>query len=593
MSVTGRFAPLATLLTQGREAAHPVARESGGLLRFDAFVARVSAIHDAVSDGTTEGGRWLVVAASSASFAAALLAVWHARGVVVLPPNAQPATLAELAQEAVGIVSDVDTLPAGLRVVRPRTADGGRCTARFEPLDPSRPCLELLSSGTTSVRKRCSKALSQLDTELEALETAFGRGLVGAEVLGSVSHQHVYGLLIRVLWPLAAGRIFHTDPVLHAEEIAARLPATVQAVFVSVPAQIRTLARGQVLASLSPILRDVFSSGGPLDEASADAVAAGLGRAPLEVYGSTESGGIGWRRQGKGSGRLDWTPLPGVRLDVDATTQLLRVTSPFASALAHPEPLRTADRAMLLPDGRFRLLGRADRIVKIAEKAVSLPELEEHLCEHPWVDAAACLRLERRGEARIGAVVVASGAGRAALEAHGRAQLGRALASHLATRWDRIVIPRAWRYVEALPTDAQGKLALAALEALFASADARVRREPERLSELRGPDFVERRLRIPHQLVALDGHFPGLPIVPGVAQLEWVFAAAREGLGVVDAAVRIDRLKFRSIVRPGRTLCVRVERVPGMPAFDFRVFDGEEVFSSGRVVFGSVAEPSA
>ena len=40
-------------------------------------------------------------------------------------------------------------------------------------------------------------------------------------------------------------------------------------------------------------------------------------------------------------------------------------------------------------DGRFRLAGRLDRVVKLDGKRVSLPELEARLALHPYVGAAA------------------------------------------------------------------------------------------------------------------------------------------------------------------------------------------------------------
>lgn len=585
------FEPLATLLARGRPATHPVARERGELLRYAGFAARVSALHAAVSADALDGARFLVVMSGSADFAAALLAIWQAGGIAVLPPNAQPATLAELAQDAVGILSDAGELPRGLPVVHPSVASDAAAASPhgFAPLDPARPCLELLTSGTTSARKRCSKTLSQLDAEFAALEALFGASLCDAEVLGSASHQHLYGLTFRVLWPLAAGRVFHAERVLHAEEILGTLPAATRALLVSVPAQLRRLARRSALDALAPVLRDVFSSAGPLDAASADRIEAVLGRAPLEGYGSTETGLIAWRRQGNRPDRLDWTPLPEVRVSVEAATGLLCVTSPFASAMPEPETVRTADRAVPRPEGRFQLLGRADRVVKIAEKAVSLPELEQHLCEHPWVDAAACLRLEGRGEPRIGAAVVTSEAGSEALAREGRLGMGRVLAGHLATRWDPVVLPRSWRYVDELPSDEQGKLPVALLQALFATAEAATVREVEQIAETRGGDYCERVLRVPEDLTALEGHFPDLPIVPGVAQLQWVFAAAREGLGIDSPPRQIAQLKFRRLLRPGRKLTVRVER-EGAAAFQFRLFDGEETFASGRVRFGSDEE---
>ncbi len=46
------------------------------------------------------------------------------------------------------------------------------------------------------------------------------------------------------------------------------------------------------------------------------------------------------------------------------------------------ETLDMGDRARHTVQGRFLLLGRADRIVKVMEKRVSLDALEHHL-QHP------------------------------------------------------------------------------------------------------------------------------------------------------------------------------------------------------------------
>lgn len=45
----------------------------------------------------------------------------------------------------------------------------------------------------------------------------------------------------------------------------------------------------------------------------------------------------------------------------------------------------SADAARIEADGRFELLGRLDRIVKLEEKRISLPMLEQALVAHDWV----------------------------------------------------------------------------------------------------------------------------------------------------------------------------------------------------------------
>ena len=125
--------------------------------------------------------------------------------------------------------------------------------------------------------------------------------------------------------------------------------------------------------------------------------------------------------------------------------------------------------------------------MKIAEKRLSLPDMESRLREHPAVEEAALVLLDDGpGEPRVAAVVVPSAAGRARYEAGGRRAIGRELSEHLARDFDRVLLPRAWRVVDALPRDAQGKTSVRALRALLADAPTR----PEVLAARREPGVV-------------------------------------------------------------------------------------------------------
>ncbi len=180
---------------------------------------------------------------------------------------------------------------------------------------------------------------------------------------------------------------------------------------------------------------------------------------------------MAWRRQGQGREGAAWTPFPEVTVRAD-TGGRLRVLSPFASVDSGDEGFAMGDRVTLDADGRFALGGRIDRVLKIGEKRLSLPDMEAGLLEHPWVAACALLPLDQGGETRVGAAVVLAPEGRGGLEAGGRRAVGTALADSLAHEWDRMLLPRAWRFVDALPEDAQGKVTAGALRALFdTSAD--------------------------------------------------------------------------------------------------------------------------
>ena len=504
------------------------------------------------------GGRWLVHCEDAFAFAVALFAVAHAGAVAVLLPNRQPGALARAAGLADGALADgAGELRAALApldaVLDPiHDSEQAGCPAPLASLDPEAPLVELSTSGTTGEGKWVPKALRHLDAEVAVLEREFGGALgAGTPVFSTASPQHLYGLLFRVLWPLASGRPFQAATWLHGEELFPRMEDAGCAVLASTPAHLRRLPG---LERVRGGCREVFSSGGPLDAGDADLLRAALGRAPVEIFGSTETGGVAWRRQEPGPERLRWTPLPGVRVERVAAgpeAGRLRVESPFVSAGAESRPGARAactlgDTVELGTDGRFVLLGRADRVVKVGEKRLSLPEMESALRAHAFVEDAALLVLEQAGETRVDAVVVLSEAGRGALAREGRRALTARLAEDLAAHWDRVLLPRAWRVVDALPRDAQGKTPLAALRELFAPT-----RVPLLLAEDLGADSLARELEVPEDLAYLDGHFDGFPVVPGVVQLGWVMDAAEVALGGPLRLSAVETLKFRELLLPG------------------------------------------
>jgi acyl-coenzyme A synthetase/AMP-(fatty) acid ligase len=185
----------------------------------------------------------------------------------------------------------------------------------------------------------------------------------------------------------------------------------------------------------------------------------------------------------------------------------LAVTSPFVSTPGAPR-FTMEDRVEFLGDGRFLLLGRADRTVKVGEKRVSLPDLEQRVRTHACVSDAALVLLEHPPEPRIGAVVVLSDEGRSLLARRGRRAVAAALRGHLRAHADPVALPRTWRYVEALPRDPQGKVSADALRALLRRSADPAPASVEILEDRRGADGCDRILRVPEGLAALDGHFP-------------------------------------------------------------------------------------
>ena len=557
---------LRSLLEQARPG-RLVAAHGAAQLDQPEWLARARGWREAFA--AAAGRDWALHFDEAPEFAAALFGAWHAGKRVYLAGDTLPATLEALRGRVDGFAGDLpaDCAPLAPLAVPARPGPG------LAPLDERACELVVFTSGSTGQPEAIGKRLDQLAREVEALQAQFGAQLEGACVHGTVSHQHIYGLLFRVLWPLAAGRPMQPRLFFH-EDLAAAL-ADADAVLVASPAHLRRLPGQLDWARVRGRVRAVFSSGGPLPGEAAGQARELLGIAPVEVFGSSETGGIAWRRW-DGDAPGAWQALPGVELRIE--DGCLAVSSPH---LEQPGWWRTRDRVEALADGRFRLLGRADRIVKIEERRVSLDALERELRDHPLVEDVRVFVLPGARE-QLAAVVATADAGALAGGEAGRRTASRALSAHLQGSHDAVVRPRRWRFVPALPANAQGKTTQAALADLFRPV------MPQAGWLRREADKAVLELALDPALQPFDGHFPQAAILPGVAQLDWAIALARQAFAMPPRFLRMEALKFQHVARPGDVLRLELDWAPAKAALAFRYTSAHGVHSSGRVVFADV-----
>ena len=85
------------------------------------------------------------------------------------------------------------------------------------------------------------------------------------------------------------------------------------------------------------------------------------------------------------------------------------------------------------------------------------------------------------------------------------------------------------------------------------------------------------------ELDCWPGHFPNCQIVPGVLQLDWVFEIIAKWLGCYPSLTRIERLKFKHPMEPGREFTMTLELNVQSETFRFCLADGRDIFCVGRV----------
>lgn len=498
----------------------------------------------------------------AAELAIALLGAWRAGVAVLLPSDLQAQTRQRWDGSVDLWVTDLpmDTQLDHLNAdpLAPASLDLDQCS------------LSLCTSGSSGEPKLIDKRLRQLANEVNALERLWGAGLGEACIIGTVAAQHIYGLLFRVLWPLCAGRSFVRRQLAFPEDLQCASREHASFAWVASPALLKRMGDNLDWSGLGAVRR-VFSSGGALPADAASSLCQRLGQWPSEILGSSETGGIAWRQ-----GDPLWRAFDEVKLGQDADGAL-QIESPYLPP-GHVE--QTADAVRLHADGRFELLGRLDRIVKLEEKRISLPLLEQALVAHEWVSEAR-LGVIHEKRASLGALVALSASGVHALRNQGRRALTQALRQHLVPHCEALALPRRWRLLRQLPLNAQGKLPQAQVETLLASPRPQA---PEVLLEEHLDGEWRLNLTVPLDLAHFPGHFPRTPILPGVVQVDWAMNVAQRLMNLPPRFAGMEVLKFQQLVRPGDQISLTLRFDQERSKLHFAYHNGEASCSSGRIL---------
>ena len=198
-------------------------------------------------------------------------------------------------------------------------------------------------------------------------------------VVVTVPFVHIYGVLAGLLLPLSLGNItlIVKEDFLPYELLAEA--SQKNTLVITTPVFIKSLGKLSEPKDLSGNL--FICSTGPLHNDDVK-VFESLYKADLaQLFGSTETGGIAYKF---GSSER-WKPLDSV--EVSCRDDKLSISSPFISPftlnkeiLPLEQPFSTEDIVEIDEDG-FRLLGRSNKIIKIAGKRISASQIESILEE--------------------------------------------------------------------------------------------------------------------------------------------------------------------------------------------------------------------
>lgn len=396
---------------------------------------------------------------------------------ILLTANISPAFIAEMrttaGASADGTVSattvryltdvagqlDADLVPDILRDA-PEPTDAEK--ADTPPISADDTRIIMYTSGSTGKPKMVHQRLTEFEEDNAFVLSQWGEAFLSRKLCATVSQHHIYGLLFTIMLPFTAAVPFRRRRIELPEEFE-RLDDE-RYMIIAVPAFLKRTVMQKEHETLP--LREpwIFTSGGVLTPDVAARTNDVFGFWPMEVYGSTETSGIAYRQSKHG---LEWTPFANAQLwKNDAGCLVIR--SPY---IKDPAGFVTGDLVDILADGRFLLQGRADSIVKIEEKRISLPEVEARLVQSGMIADVCVVPLADRRQ-YLAAAIVLNERGKAALAGKKKFELNRYFHDYLMQYFENVVIPKKWRFLETIPTDVQGKKHKPEIQALFATNDA-------------------------------------------------------------------------------------------------------------------------
>lgn len=479
--------------------------------------------------GATVNTTWALWLDDSYQFAVNFFALMLAGKGTVLPPNRVAATEAWLAEQHIHYWDGLSTDNTAHILAQP-----------WPDRDWQQAPVVFFTSGSTGTPKQIPRTFGQLAREIEVLQHLFPWP-AHSTVMATVSHQHLFGLCYKILLPLQQAAAFVAEQCLYPEDVL-RLQQQYQHLPLVLASSPAFLSRWQDPHAASQFLQ-VFSSGGPLPSD----VPRQLQRDIVEIFGSSESGGIAWRHAPQA-----WQVFPNVRIRADDTQQLwLRTEHAYTT-----DWLSTGDAISLSEGGdSFELLGRLDRIIKFEEKRLSLDAIEQALQQHPYANDVHVRVLSHGDQQQLAAVCTLNNEGWQHLRQQGKRLFVQLLKNSVRAQLESIALPKRWRFELEIPRNSQSKPNHGAIEALFAPHKRPV-------SHVVSADDTQAQISLwfPPELQCFQGHFPGLPIYPGVAQLDMVQHHARLLLLPNSVCVGMEQLKFQQPIRPYDQVLLDLEK---------------------------------
>ena len=409
------------------------------------------------------------------------------------------------------------------------------------------------TSGTTTERKTIEKSYENMKAESDDLFYEFGfKG--DLEFISTTTPKHLFGFTFHYMLPLTHGFKSNPHQISYPEEINVR-----NAVLVTTPSFLEVMRKYGSVPPVKP--KYIITSGAKLEDETFR-YALSISENVIEIYGSTETGIIGYR-----------TTPDTDKLKLFRSVKIKR-TNEKGTVISTPYSL---EKEHLIGDrveksrGFIKLLGRCDRIMKNQEKRISANEIEEVINENSFVEKSYCF--EKDG--KIAMLVVPTEQGRDFILKNGTLELEKEIKSFLRKRFE--VVPQKFRFWYEIPTRENGKIDKQQIYRMFElnlslSLVLSVKRDENSaiidMVFLKNSNFFK-------------GHFDEFSILPGVVQLFYANYFSQNFWNLDCHQGQLRRIKFSDVIFPDNA--IKLELTKTDTTINYVYKDEKQTYSSGSL----------
>ena len=301
--------------------------------------------------------------------------------------------------------------------------------------------INFYTSGFTGFPKLIEKTLKQFEAEALKIIGEFGENLKDSIFAYSVPHYHSYGFVFDFLVPYILELKFLDNRINYLETLN-NFEEYKEITFITNPAFLKRIDKSSLKIKSKWY---VFSSTGTLDKETSDLCIETFNTDAIEIYGSTEGGGMAYRKK---SEKDLWTRLKIVKLTVNENGSL------FCSSGYTGEGfwVHVGDVVDMKNENEFELLGREDSIVKIEGKRISVQQIDRQILQDKnFIDSYTIYCKSDKRE-YVASFIVLKDANA------NKDNMRKYIKDYLKGYFEKIVIPKKIYFIERIPRNELGKI---------------------------------------------------------------------------------------------------------------------------------------